>query len=216
MAIWRCVLLARRQDGWRFKCLFRPVRALRPRPMLAKEQEKMSRSGKKYQMKIGSSRMWVQAITHLSWISTDLSVRGSLLECWHNSFQRIAEVRHHRSRQVERPLSGRHSGSKWFSKKRSSKAIRPAEIPLLSTTCPFTYSCFKPSSHPLLFPPLPPSSPPPRACPLPPIPAVFPAIHPAISKLLSGFWPAAAPLRGLFFCASSNSFFISGSTGILY
>ena len=43
-------------------------------------------------------------------------------------------------------------------------------------------------------------------------PAVFPAIQAAISKFCNGFAVLAPPLSMLFFCCSSNSFFISGST----
>ena len=44
------------------------------------------------------------------------------------------------------------------------------------------------------------------------LPAVFPAIQAAISKFCSGFAVLVPPLNMLFFCCSSNSAFISGST----
>lgn len=83
-------------------------------------------------------------------------------------------------------------------------------------------------NHPLLLtlpplalaPPEPPLPPPPPPPPLPSstdfsplaLPVVFPAIQAATSKFCSGFAALAPPLRILFFCCSSNSFFISGST----
>lgn len=71
--------------------------------------------------------------------------------------------------------------------------------------------------HPLLltFPPDPGPAPPPSLlCSLPLVPAVFPAIQAAISKFCNGFCVFAPPLNILFFCCSSNSFRISGSTAI--
>lgn len=73
------------------------------------------------------------------------------------------------------------------------------------------------ADHPLLlaFPPsllTSPSLPPPPLLLAPLAPDVLPAIQAAMSKFCSGFPPVAPVLRMLFFCCSSNSARVSGST----